>query len=91
MLIKIGENGVVFEVRSCLDERTVRAVTFCLDYAIGLGEKTILLDFSRVENFEYLGVTMLIERLLHYKKSKEIEIGLQGLDRKCLEVVSLLA
>lgn len=61
-----------------------------LDYAIDLGEKKILLDFSRVKNFEYSDMAVLIDSLLHHKKSGDIEIGLQGLSGEHLESVANL-
>ena len=60
------------------------------DYAIAIGEKKILLDFSRVKNFEYSDMAVLILSLLHHKKSRGIEIGLQGLSGEHLESVANL-
>jgi len=80
MLIKVRRNGdVVFQFNNHLDGSTARSVKMYLDYAIDLGEKRVLLDFSRVRNFEYSDMAVLIDSLLHHKKGRDIEIGLQGL------------
>ncbi len=91
MLIKVRKNGeVVFQIKNHLDGSTVRSMKMYLDYAIDLGEKKILLDFSRVKNFEYSGMAILIDSLLHCNKSRKIDIGLQGLSGECLEAVANL-
>ncbi|MFH1673135.1 MAG: hypothetical protein ABIF87_06890 [Pseudomonadota bacterium] len=88
MLIKVRRNGeVLFQVKSHLDGKTARAMRVYLGYAIDLGEKKILLDFSRVRNFEYNGMAMLVEALLHHRRSGRIEIGLQGLSKECFDAV----
>jgi anti-anti-sigma regulatory factor len=88
MLIKVRKNGeVVFQFNNHLDGNTARSMKMYLDYAIDLGEKRVLLDFSRVRNFEYSDMTVLVDSLLHRKKSRGIEIGLQGLSKECFDAV----
>lgn len=81
---KSKSSEVVFlPVTNYLDGSTACAVTVALKHLINQGARRILMDFSRVRNFEYFGMAILLDAITQYKKNGELRICLQGLSEEC--------
>ncbi len=91
MAVKVKKNGeVVFPVNSNLNGSTASSIGLYLDYLIKEGTKKIILDFTRVRNFEYFGMAVLMDFILQCKKDRGVEIGLHGLSGECLTAARYL-
>lgn len=91
MAAKIVRNGrVVLPVGNYLDGGKASSLGICLDYLIKRGEEKILLDFSRVRQFDYFGMAVLFDILAERKRRSGLSISFDGLSQECLTAASSL-
>lgn len=91
MAAKVRKNGeFVFPIKNHLDGSSASSIGIHLDYVIDQGARNILLDFSRVRNFEYFGMVVLMDIVLQCKKNRGIKIDLYGLSEECLTAARYL-
>ncbi len=74
---KTGE--IVLPVKNRLDGSTASATGITIEYLLSRGTENVVLDFSRVRQFEYFGVAVLMDIVLQCGKKRGVGIRIQGL------------